>query len=73
MCKIQKKYDEAIKSLSVLRNAEETNYKVYLELADCYIQKNNRQAAIDVLSEFQRKGIKNQLIANLLFTLTKNE
>lgn len=73
LCKIQKKYDEAIKSLSVLRNAEETNYKVYLELADCYIQKNNRQAAIDVLSEFQRKGIKNQLIANLLFTLTKNE
>ncbi len=73
LCKIQKKYDEAIRSLSVLRNSEETNYKVYLELADCYIQRNDRQAAIDVLSEFQRKGIRNQLISNLLLDLTKNE
>ncbi|WP_253719321.1 tetratricopeptide repeat protein [Treponema sp. OMZ 789] len=73
LCKLQQKYDQAITTLTHLKDTEDTNYRVYLELAQCYIEKKEKQKAIDTLAEFQKLGIKNQTISDLLFELTKND
>ncbi len=73
LCKTQKRYDEAITTLSSLKNNDNINYRVYLELAQCYIEKKEKQKAIEVLKEFQTLGIRNQTINDLLQVLTKNE
>ena len=72
LCKLQQKYDQAITTLKHLKDTEDTNYRVYLELAQCYIEKKEKQKAIDTLMDFQKLGIKNQTISDLLFELTKN-
>lgn len=72
LCKLQKKYDEAITTLSHLKDIKELSCRVYLELAQCYIEKKDKQKAIDILQEFQKKGIKNQTVSDLLLELTKN-
>lgn len=73
LCKLQQKYDQAITTLKHLKDTEDTNYRVYLELAQCYIEKKEKQKAIDTLMDFQKLGIKNQTISDLLFELTKND
>ena len=72
LCKLQQKYDQAITTLTHLKDTEDTNYRVYLELAQCYIEKKEKQKAIDTLMDFQKTGIKNQTITDLLIELTKN-
>lgn len=69
LCKIQGKYGEAITSLTHLMQADRKNYRIYLELADCYIHTNEKAKAIEVLQSFQQYGIKNQAIADLLTSL----
>ncbi|UTC61813.1 tetratricopeptide repeat protein [Treponema sp. OMZ 788] len=73
LCKLQQKYDQAITTLTHLKDTEDTNYRVYLELAQCYIEKKEKQKAIETLTDFQKLGIKNQTISDLLFELTKND
>ncbi len=73
LCKLQQKYDQAITTLTHLKDTEDTNYRVYLELAQCYIEKKEKQKAIETLMDFQKLGIKNQTISDLLFELTKND
>ena len=73
LCKLQQKYDQAITTLTHLKDTEDTNYRVYLELAQCYIEKKEKQKAIETLIDFQKLGIKNQTISDLLFELTKND
>ena len=70
LCKIQGKYGEAITSLTHLMQSDRKNYRIYLELADCYIHANEKPKAIEVLQSFQQYGIKNQAISDLLVTLT---
>jgi tetratricopeptide (TPR) repeat protein len=62
MAKIQGKYDEAIESLRRLTQQDPKNYRLYLELADCYVKKNDRARAIAVLGEFQKQGIRNAFV-----------
>ena len=69
LCKIQGKYAEAITSLSGLMQTDRKNYRIYLELADCYIKSNAKSKAIEVLQSFQQYGIKNQQISDLLTSL----
>ena len=69
LCKIQGKYDEAITSLTHLLQADRKNYRIYLELADCYIHTNEKAKAIEVLQAFQQYGIKNQAVSDTLFSL----
>ena len=73
LCKLKQKYDQAITTLTHLKDTEDTNYRVYLELAQCYIEKKEKQKAIETLIDFQKLGIKNQTISDLLFELTKND
>ena len=69
LCKIQGKYDEAITSLTHLLQADRKNYRIYLELADCYIHTNEKAKAIEVLQAFQQYGIKNQAVSDTLSSL----
>ena len=71
ICKTQKRYDEAIKTLSRLKDLDNKNYRVYIELAHCYAAKNDKQKAVNILAEFQKMGIKNPAISNLYAELTK--
>lgn len=73
LCKLQHKFDEAITTLTSLKNAEDMNYRIYLELAQCYIEKKDKKKAVETLQEFQKLGIKNQTISDLLLELTKDE
>jgi len=41
-----------------------------MELAQCYLGAGQRQQAIDILSEFQKLGIKNPFVQDTLAKLT---
>jgi len=66
----QGKYDEAIASLRSLLQNDPKNYRIYVELAQTYLLNNQRQMAIEILTEFQQMGIKNPVIQDALFKLT---
>ncbi|PIE97531.1 MAG: hypothetical protein CR988_07325 [Treponema sp.] len=67
--KRQGMYEEAITSLLQLIQADRKNYRVYLELADCYIQTNRKSDAINILKTFKQFGIRNQAINELYDSL----
>ena len=64
--KTQGKYAEAATSLSRLVQSDPKNYRLYLELAECYLNSGERQRAIETLSDFQKMGIRNQLVSEML-------
>ena len=66
----QGKWDDAITSLRMLVQNDPKNYRIYLELAQCYIAAGQRQQAVDVLSDFTKMGIKNHFISEALMKLT---
>ncbi len=66
----QGKYEEAIASLRSLLQNDPKNYRIYVELAQTYLMNNQRQLAVEVLTEFQRMGIKNPVIQEALSKLT---
>lgn len=72
LCKKQKRFDEAITTLSNLKHIKDLNSRVYLELAQCYIEKRDKKMAIEILRESQLTGVKNTIINDLLIELTKN-
>jgi len=63
---VQGKYDDAVISLKRLIQQDNKNYRLYIELADCYLQMDERQKALDTLEEFQKLGIKNAKIQEML-------
>ncbi len=71
LCKIKGQYQEAVNSLSGLLQTDRKNYRIYLELADCYIKLREKAKAIEILRAFQLYGIKNQQISDLLASLQK--
>jgi tetratricopeptide (TPR) repeat protein len=66
IAKSQGKYNEAIESLRRLIQQDPKNYRLYVELADCWIKKNDKAQALEVLGEFQKLGIRNPMVAELL-------
>ncbi|MDR1108115.1 MAG: tetratricopeptide repeat protein [Spirochaetaceae bacterium] len=66
IAKAQGKYNEAIESLRRLIQQDPKNYRLYVELADCWIKKNDKTQALEVLGEFQKLGIRNPVVAELL-------
>ena len=59
-------YAEAIESLRGLLKNDVKNHRLYTEIAECYVQIGDREAAIDTLSEFQRLGIRNSYVSDML-------
>jgi len=74
IARTQGKFDDAITSLRMLIQNDPKNYRIYMELAQCYLAAGQRQQAIDVLTDFQKLGIKNPYIQDALLKLTtKNQ
>ena len=67
--KIQEKYDEAIISFKRLIQQDNKNFRLYIELAECYIKINDKRKASETLEDFQKLGIKNSLITEMLVNL----
>jgi tetratricopeptide (TPR) repeat protein len=66
IAKIQGRFEESSKSLNRLIQSDPKNYRLYIELAECQINLHNKTGAIATLQEFQRLGIRNQLISEML-------
>ncbi|OHE69246.1 MAG: hypothetical protein A2413_16990 [Treponema sp. RIFOXYC1_FULL_61_9] len=64
--KMQGKYDDAIESLRRLVQQDPKNYRLYIELADCWMKKNDRNRAIEALAEFQKLGIRNMFVSDMM-------
>jgi tetratricopeptide (TPR) repeat protein len=69
LSKEQGKYDEAVISFNRLIQQDSKNYRLYIELADCYIKLKDKRKAIESLESFGRLGIKNQKVAEMLESL----
>jgi tetratricopeptide (TPR) repeat protein len=63
--KSQGKYNEAVNSLRRLVQQDSKNYRIFIELAACYIKMGDKRQAIEVLEEFQKMG-RNVHIAEML-------
>lgn len=71
ICKGEGKYDEAIERLEQLIKNDQKNYRLYIDLADCYVKKNDPQMAIKTLQRFQKLGIRSQAINEYLDQIQK--
>jgi tetratricopeptide (TPR) repeat protein len=59
IARMQGKTQDAIVSLRKLIQNDPKNYRLYLELSQCYQTTGDREKALEVLSDFQRMGIRN--------------
>ena len=64
--KIQGNYDAAIESLERLIQQDPKSYRLYLELADCRLNTGEKREAVEVLKGFQKQGIRNSAVSELL-------
>jgi tetratricopeptide (TPR) repeat protein len=69
--KQQGKYPECIDSLRSLIQNDPRNFRLYIELADCYMLMKNKQKAIETLQEFQKHGIRNVFVIDMLEKLER--
>ena len=60
------KYAEAATSLKRLIQQDAKNYRLFIELADCYLKQGDKNQARETLEEFQRFGIRNTQITAML-------
>ena len=66
ICKGQGNYEEAATKLKELVDGDPKNYRLYIDLADCYIKLNRKDDAINLLKSFQALGTKSTTIDELL-------
>ncbi len=66
LCKGQGKYDEAVDRLNTLISNDPKNYRLYIDLADCYLKMNKKDKAIEVLKSFSKTGTKSSAISEML-------
>lgn len=66
ICKEEGKYDEAIERLSALVKNDNRNYRLYIDLADCYLKQNKKDKAAELLESFQKLGLRSTAVNELL-------
>ena len=64
--KMRGKYSEAIESLVALMKNDPKNYRLYTEIAECHIRLGQKDKAVAVLQDFQKLGIRNTFVSELL-------
>jgi pentatricopeptide repeat protein len=64
--KYKGRFAEAIESLERLIQQDPKSYRLYLELADCLVSNGETKEAVEVLEEFQKQGIRNAMVSELL-------
>lgn len=62
-------YEKAIDSLQAIVRNDPNNPRVYIEIAECYMGLKQKDEAIRILSNFQKRGIKNNSVADMLARL----
>ena len=60
--KERENYSEAIESLYGLMKDDPKNYRLYSEIADCHMRLSQPKLALEVLTSFQKLGIRNNYI-----------
>jgi tetratricopeptide (TPR) repeat protein len=58
--------NEAIESLRRLIQQDPKSYRLYLELADCFVTNGEKREAISTLEDFQKQGIRNTQVGEML-------
>ncbi|MDR2494676.1 MAG: tetratricopeptide repeat protein [Spirochaetaceae bacterium] len=66
VAKSQSKYDEAIASLRRLIQQDPKNYRLYLELADCFYRKGDKYNALEIIEESQKQGVRNSYLMEFI-------
>ena len=66
ICKGEGKYDEAVERLATLIKGDQKNYRLYIDLADCFLKMGNREKAKETLNSFNKQGIKSQAVSDML-------
>ncbi len=66
LAKEQGKFEESITSFKRLIQQDNKNYRLYIELADCYLKSKDRRNAKETLEAFQSLGIKNPKVSEML-------
>ncbi len=61
-----KRYDEAIARLEDLLKQNPKNHRVYIEMANCYLDQHNKEAALETLMRYQRYGSRNNYVSSLI-------
>lgn len=64
--KAQGNYAEALNSLQGILRNDANNPRIYQEMAECYLALKQKDEAVRVLSAFQRRGVKNSQINEML-------
>jgi DNA-binding SARP family transcriptional activator len=59
-------YENSIESLRGLLRNDPKNHRLYTEIAECYMLLGDKNKAIEILAEFQKLGIRNSFVSNLL-------
>jgi len=72
VARMQGKFDDAVVSLRRLIQNDPKNYRLYLELSQCYIAKKDEQLALEALVDFQRLGIRNIYIQDAIAKLQQS-
>ena len=66
IAKAQEKFGDAVNSIKRLIQQDPGNYRLFIELTDCYLQIGDKRKAIETLEEFQRTGNRNAYITEML-------
>ncbi|MDR3174222.1 MAG: tetratricopeptide repeat protein [Treponema sp.] len=66
VARIQGRYAEAVDSLVRLIQQDPKNYRLYMELAECYQRQGEKRRAQETLENFQRLGGRSQVITEML-------
>ncbi|OHD19423.1 MAG: hypothetical protein A2087_00670 [Spirochaetes bacterium GWD1_61_31] len=66
IARLQGKISDAIESLHKLVQNDTRNYRLYIELAQCYMATGDRKRAEEILQDYQRLGIRNPHVQDLL-------
>ena len=66
VARTQGRYAEAADSLIRLIQQDQKNYRLYLELAECYRRQGEKRRAQETLEGFQRLGVRSQAVTEML-------
>lgn len=66
IAKQQGNYRDAIASLSRLAQADLKNYRLQIEIADCYVKLGEKNKALESLQNYQRLGMRNPSISEYI-------
>jgi len=64
--KAKGKYTDAIQALESVKTVEPKNHRLYTEIAECYLNMNDPRKALEVLHQFQKLGIRNRYVTDML-------